>query len=68
MLDFRSKKIATPRRWTQGAIDCFRIGCICEGCPVNDLIGTRCVMKGAVVELVRRYGKPGIFRGREVAL
>lgn len=69
MRDFRDRKIAKPRRWTQGALDCFSIGCQCRYCPIKVLLGRRkCEMKGAVVELVRLFGKPETLKMREFSL
>lgn len=44
--------------WTQQAIECYERGCNCDGCYIKEVLETRCVMKAAVIELVRRYGKP----------
>lgn len=45
--------------WTEGAIYCYKRGCNCQGCYMNDLIeSTPCRMKNAVLELVRKFGKP----------
>lgn len=50
------------QRWTQSAIDCYQRGCICEGCPIYELIfknrGYKCQMKAAVIESVRIFGAP----------
>ena len=51
------------RRWTNTALDCYKRGCVCEGCFYNDFFnGTshRCQMKAAVLDLVRVIGKPDI--------
>lgn len=44
--------------WTIGAIECYKRGCRCEGCLLNEMLETRCEMKRAVLELVRRFGAP----------
>ncbi len=51
------------RRWTNTALECYKRGCICEGCFYADFFnGTsqRCQMKASVLELVRVLGKPDI--------
>lgn len=44
--------------WTDTAIDCYNRGCKCEGCVLNEIVETRCHMKQAVLELVRKFGAP----------
>ena len=47
------------RQWTLAAKECYERGCNCQGCYMRDLITSDiCRMKGAVLELVRKYGKP----------
>lgn len=50
------------RRWNETAKDCYMRGCICKGCPIYELYFKnsikKCQMKGAVVELVRKFGIP----------
>lgn len=50
------------RYWNKTAIECYERGCICEGCPINELYFKnkyyRCQMKSAVIELVRILGLP----------
>jgi hypothetical protein len=51
------------KRWTPTAIDCYKRGCICEGCFYNDFFSgatQKCQMKAAVLELVRVIGTPDI--------
>lgn len=43
--------------WTQAAKDCYARGCNCRGCLMQDL-ETKCNMKAAVLELVRKFGAP----------
>lgn len=45
-------------KWTEGSIFCYKRGCNCQGCYVKDILETRCDMKRAVFELVRKFGKP----------
>lgn len=45
------------KQWTKAAIDCYNRGCVCRGCPMSKL-ETRCLMKGSVIELVRKFGAP----------
>ena len=45
--------------WTEGSIYCYKRGCNCQGCYMNDLLESiPCRMKKAVLELVRKFGKP----------
>lgn len=54
--------------WTPSAIECYERGCNCKGCPIKAMIETKCMMKSAVIEIVRNIGKPpvktkdGIFK------
>ena len=52
----------TVRRWTESAIDCYKRGCVCEGCPIYEQYfkgsKRRCQMKAAVIESVRLFGAP----------
>lgn len=55
-------------RWSQTAIDCYRRGCVCKGCLLNEITEQKCVMKKSVLELVAQLGAPpeevkGIFEG-----
>lgn len=43
--------------WTTGSIYCYERGCNCQGCYMNDILESRCKMKCAVFELVRKFGK-----------
>lgn len=51
------------RRWTNTALECYKRGCVCEGCFYTDFFnGTsqKCQMKASVLELVRVLGKPNV--------
>lgn len=51
------------RRWTNTALECYKRGCMCEGCFYADFFsGTsqKCQMKASVLELVRVLGKPDV--------
>ncbi len=57
------KMITKPqiRRWTKTAIECFKRGCICEGCYYNTFFSDKtqhCHMKEAVIETVKVLGSP----------
>lgn len=54
--------------WTEGSIFCYRRGCNCQGCEMNDLIETRCQMKRAVFELVRKFGKPPEYEEKGLSI
>ena len=53
-------RIGSVRYWTTDAINCYKRGCICEGCPIREMIKSlsRCQMKATVLELVRIHGIP----------
>lgn len=51
------------RRWTNTALECYKRGCVCEGCFYTDFFnGTsqKCQMKASVLELVRVIGTPNV--------
>ena len=53
-------RIGSVRYWSTDAINCYKRGCICEGCPIREMIKSidRCQMKATVLELVRIHGIP----------
>lgn len=54
-------KFANTRRWTFGAIECYKRGCNCSGCFYKEFFkGTtqKCRMRSSVIYLVRKFGKP----------
>ena len=56
-------KSTSVRRWTNTALECYKRGCVCEGCFYSDFFNTSnqtCQMKASVLELVRVLGKPDI--------
>lgn len=50
------------RRWNLTAVECYMRGCDCSGCPIYELYFKNekysCRMKEAIVEMVRKFGKP----------
>lgn len=58
------------RRWNPTAEDCYRRGCVCEGCYIYELYfkpyGAKCQMKYAVMELVRKFGIPDKLNKEEI--
>lgn len=48
--------------WNGTAIQCYKRGCVCEGCPIIKNLETvtiySCQMKKAVVALVKKFGPP----------
>ena len=44
--------------WTISAVQCYMLGCQCLKCNIPDLLESKCLMKKAVMELVRKFGKP----------
>ena len=53
------------KNWTQSAIDCYSIGCICEKCNLYKIYFIKspykCMMKNTVIELVRKQGSPQMY-------
>lgn len=48
-------------RWSTDAVNCYKRGCICEGCPIKEIVtslNNKCQMKASVLKLVKRYGIP----------
>ncbi|MFA7658798.1 MAG: hypothetical protein WCY19_05135 [Candidatus Gastranaerophilaceae bacterium] len=51
------------RKWTITAIECYKRGCVCDGCVYQDFFDKsssdqKCQVKASVVELVRTIGLP----------
>ena len=56
-------RAVTVRRWNNAALECYKRGCVCEGCFYADFFegsSQRCQMKASVLELVRVLGKPDV--------
>ena len=54
-------RVASVRRWTKAAIDCYQKGCVCSNCYYKDFFNgspQKCQMKATVLELVRVLGIP----------
>lgn len=52
-----------PQKWTTGAILCYKRGCNCKECFINEtykdtLSNGRCCMRLAVRQLILRHGLP----------
>lgn len=49
-------------KWTNTAIDCYKIGCNCSKCLIYNIYFKnetfKCKMKDTVIELVRKNGIP----------
>ena len=52
------KHVASVRRWTNSAIECYLIGGDCSKCKVAEIIESKCQMKDTIRELVRTLGIP----------
>lgn len=52
--------VGSLRGWNIDAVNCYKRGCICEGCPIKKLVKSlyKCQMKASVLELVKLYGIP----------
>jgi len=61
-------RVASVRRWTKAAIDCYQRGCVCTNCYYSEFFNgspQRCQMKATVLELVRVLGKPTSIEDKE---
>lgn len=51
-------------KWTDSAIDCYLIGCMCSKCYLYKVFFSKstsiCRMKETVIELVRQIGIPEV--------
>lgn len=54
----RHYHVVAQRRWTRSAVECYKLGCVCHKCFLYEIMGDRCRMKNAVIDLVRRFGRP----------
>jgi len=63
-------RATSQRRWTPGAIECLKRGCICEGCFYNNFFkessNKKCQMKAAVLELKRTIGNPAGYKEQTI--
>lgn len=44
--------------WTESAIECYKRGYDCIGCPTQELISIKCRMKESVLKLIKTKGLP----------
>lgn len=54
-------RTTSQRRWSESAVMCYKRGCVCKGCFYDDFFKKskqKCLMKSAVIELVRTVGLP----------
>lgn len=61
-------RVASVRRWTKAAVDCYERGCVCTGCYYSEFFSgspQRCQMKATVLELVRVLGVPSHCEEKE---
>ena len=57
------RRAIAVKRSTPTALQCYKRGCVCEGCFYSDFFSEtaqRCQMKAAVLELVRTIGTPNV--------
>lgn len=52
-------------KWTQSAVDCYKLGCNCNKCNIPLIMETPCQMKRVVITLVALYGVPDLNKFRE---
>lgn len=69
-MKYRMLRGFPSRMWTRAAIECYSIGCNCSKCElIKELESVNpytCRMKSAVIELVRKLGKPEIIKKEDV--
>ncbi len=56
-------RATSVRRWTSTAVECYKRGCVCNGCFYSSFFSgssQRCQMKATVLELVRVLGTPDV--------
>lgn len=63
--DFYNVDKNVVKRWTQSAVDRYKLGCVCSRCNIPLIMETPCQMKRSVVTLVRLYGRPDFSNFRE---
>lgn len=54
-------------KWTPQAIDCYYRNCKCQGCEINEVLETQCVMKHIVGKIFEIYGCPPVDNELEQA-
>lgn len=58
------------RDWNNTAKDCYKIGCVCQDCPIYELYfensNKKCQMKYVVREMVRRFGIPDDLKRKRI--
>ena len=49
-----------PRGWTESGIECWKRGCVCNGCKYSHFFESmkRCKQKIAVIKCVKMFGPP----------
>ena len=55
---YRLFKVPMYRKWTSTAVFCYKRGCNCKDCPIQEIIEEECQMKYSVMMLVKNIGKP----------
>ena len=60
------------RRWNTTAKECYKRGCVCSGCPIYESFfkfkNKKCLMKSAVLEMVRIFGITNDLRRNDIIL
>ena len=49
---------SVSRYWTNQATECYKNGLQCSKCELPEDIKAKCRMKGVVLDLVMKYGRP----------
>lgn len=44
--------------WTPTAIDCYKIGAVCDKCKLPSSIKRKCKMKDKIIQITREYERP----------
>lgn len=50
------------RYWSEDAKMCLNRQCICEGCQHEKLMSGKCMMKCAVLTLIKKFGPPSDYK------
>lgn len=58
-INFKTKSYGGRElHWSESAIECYKRGCICEGCDIPHPTEDKCMMKSVVLDLSRRIESP----------
>lgn len=55
-------RLVEYRYWSEDAKMCLNRKCICEGCQHEKLMSGKCMMKCAVLTLIKKFGPPSDYK------